>query len=281
MTADLLRQARRAASRRAAHALGLTPKRIRAQLRMWGRRSPPVALQAAYWADLRRYWQVVRRTRQAPDVDLAALVRPHGRAVLRWNARKYETDLGRALGVATPFTAIRTDAIDPDLESAALESWTRENVALIQGATREQVDRITAAVLRAERAGTRAAELEAEISTILNAGARRARVIARDQILKFNGQLDRLKQTEAGIDGYIWRTSGDERVRPSHRDLNGRRFTWAKPPPEGAPGQPIQCRCQAEPDLTDLLGPDLAPPSEPPRTPEARANRPRRRRRAA
>jgi SPP1 gp7 family putative phage head morphogenesis protein len=259
ITIERARQdAQRAAARRAVRALGLTARQIRAQARRWARHGPALALRAAYWRDLRELLSTIGDT--APDdAVLRQLVRPHGLAVVRWNRRKYDTPLGQALGLTaiTDAMALRLDAIDPDLESRVLEQWTRENVALIKGVSQDQISRVVAAVARAERESTRARELEIQIASIVEGGIGRARVIARDQIGKFNGSLDRLKQTDAGIDGYVWRTSQDERVRPRHRALDGQRFAWAQPPTEGHPGQPVQCRCQPEPDLSDLLG-DLA-----------------------
>lgn len=265
MPTDLERQIRREAARRAVRARGLEPRQIRAQLRRWARPSPPKSIQGEYWRAIRALLRDHGRAEIEPptEAQIRAVVRPHGIAVVRANARKYDTELGAALGLAGPSgplreVTLRADAIDPDLESRALESWTRENVALIKGATTEQIERITATVFRAQRDGTRASDLEAEIARIMRSSESRARLIARDQAHKFGGQLDRLKQTDAGIDGFIWRSSGDERVRPRHRQLNGRRFPWDAPPPDGHPGQPVQCRCQAEPDLSDLLGPELA-----------------------
>ncbi len=46
---------------------------------------------------------------------------------------------------------------------------------------------------------------------------------------------------------YVWRTVGDDRVRPAHAALEGRSFTWAAPPAEGHPGTAPGCRCWAEP----------------------------------
>jgi SPP1 gp7 family putative phage head morphogenesis protein len=83
----------------------------------------------------------------------------------------------------------------------------------------------------------------------------RAALISRDQTNKFNGELNKARQTSLGIDGYTWRTSEDERVRPSHQAINGNHYAWeGEPaPPEGHPGHPIQCRCQAEPDVEATL----------------------------
>ncbi len=46
---------------------------------------------------------------------------------------------------------------------------------------------------------------------------------------------------------YIWRTSGDDKVRPSHAVNNGKIFSWDTPPAIGHPGENFNCRCTAEP----------------------------------
>lgn len=73
------------------------------------------------------------------------------------------------------------------------------------------------------------------------------RRIARDQVSKGIGNLTQIRHQQLGIRQYHWRTSEDERVRPSHRALNGSLQEWGQPPPgTGHPGQDIQCRCTAE-----------------------------------
>ena len=46
---------------------------------------------------------------------------------------------------------------------------------------------------------------------------------------------------------YVWRTRGDERVRLSHAQNDGRLFAWDDPPATGHPGEEFGCRCMAEP----------------------------------
>lgn len=46
---------------------------------------------------------------------------------------------------------------------------------------------------------------------------------------------------------YVWRTLGDDKVRPSHAANNGRLFSWANPPATGHPGEDYNCRCEAVP----------------------------------
>ena len=57
---------------------------------------------------------------------------------------------------------------------------------------------------------------------------------------------------DAGIEEYIWSTTGDERVRDSHRELNGKKFRWDTPPENSDgrachPGEDYQCRCIGRP----------------------------------
>jgi SPP1 gp7 family putative phage head morphogenesis protein len=83
--------------------------------------------------------------------------------------------------------------------------------------------------------------------------ARRANLIARDQVLKLNGQLTQTRQVNAGIEEYIWTTSGDERVRDEHKDKEGQTFSWNDPPPDtGHPAEDYQCRCTAFPIIPEL-----------------------------
>ncbi|GAF84545.1 unnamed protein product, partial [marine sediment metagenome] len=72
-----------------------------------------------------------------------------------------------------------------------------------------------------------------------------AALIARDQISKLNGQLNKARQEAAGITSFVWETRQDSRVRPAHQALQGRTFTWADGANGIFPGQPINCRCWA------------------------------------
>ncbi len=73
-----------------------------------------------------------------------------------------------------------------------------------------------------------------------------ADLVARDQIQKLHGQLERTRQTAAGIRSFVWVTQGDNRVRAKHRALAGRTFSWEEGTPDGElPGQSIACRCHA------------------------------------
>lgn len=77
------------------------------------------------------------------------------------------------------------------------------------------------------------------------------RRITRDQTNKTIGQLTEIRHRQAGLDQYQWITAQDERVRPSHNANSGLMFKWDEPPGvTGHPGFDIQCRCVAQPIVT-------------------------------
>jgi len=47
----------------------------------------------------------------------------------------------------------------------------------------------------------------------------------------------------------VWRGILDARERPEHVAREGKEFSWKNPPDDGHPGEPINCRCTAEPVL--------------------------------
>ena len=73
------------------------------------------------------------------------------------------------------------------------------------------------------------------------------RRLARDQHNKLVSRFTEVRQTQLGIDGYIWSSSVDDRVRKTHVEMEGKYVAWNMPPPIGHAGMPIQCRCTANP----------------------------------
>ena len=145
---------------------------------------------------------------------------------------------------------------------AKLNMFVTENTELIQSANREFVDQSKEVVISGVQAGMRHEAIAKKIlspvddslgrKSALRKAQLRSSVIARDQINKVNGDLTRLRQTRAGVKGYIWRTAGDIRARPLHQGYNGKTYTWEKGTPEGLhPGMDIMCRCYAEPVFLD------------------------------
>lgn len=147
-----------------------------------------------------------------------------------------------ALGVDLN-VVIRNEDLEEYLRDAAAR-----NAALIKSLRGDAIKDIRLMVLNAKRNGISAKKLGADIQARFKIHQNRAKLIAEDQLNKLTGDLNRIRQTQAGIKEYTWRTSSDERVRRLHRRLNGLRYRWGQATgAEGGlpPGQPIRCRCSA------------------------------------
>lgn len=136
---------------------------------------------------------------------------------------------------------------------ARLEAFAAANVQLVSNVPQRFFDEVGQRVVQGLRTGERAEDLQADIQDRYGVSQSRARLIARDQVGKLYGELNEARQTNLGIDAFYWRTSEDERVRDEHEALDGKRFSWNDPPSEGIPGEPIACRCTAEPDVAGIF----------------------------
>lgn len=132
---------------------------------------------------------------------------------------------------------------------AQLEAIALRNASLIQSFSDDMVKFVQQETLKTVLNGTGQKALAKTLKDQLAISDNRARLIAADQTGKLTADLNRIRQQQAGIDEYIWRTSHDERVRERHRAIDGKRYKWGEPTgAEGgaAPGQPIRCRCSAQ-----------------------------------
>lgn len=134
-----------------------------------------------------------------------------------------------------------------------IDIFVEQNVGLIKTVDERYFGEVQETVFRGARTGRSVKEIAEDIRERGKVSQSRAELIARDQLNKFNGNLSEIRQRDLGVTRYIWRTSLDERVREEHRKLEGKEFNWSKPPAEGHPGEAINCRCYAEPILTDIL----------------------------
>lgn len=130
-----------------------------------------------------------------------------------------------------------------------LKLKTQENVALITSIPSQYLDQVERAVYQHVIHGQRGkVTLAQKIQEIGDVSAKRAKFIARDQTAKLVSAMNRERNLALGIESYRWRTSKDERVRPTHRVKEGKTFRWDDPPEDtGAPGEDFNCRCTASP----------------------------------
>lgn len=179
------------------------------------------------------------------DRRLEQQIREFGQRVSQYQGSELQRQIRQSLGVEVPLS-------DPRF-GEQLRTWAAENVRLIQSIPAQSLDQVERLVVAGVDRGARWENLRDEIEARFDVSRSRAALIARDQVGKFYGTVQKARQTEVGISHYFWRTSGDERVRPTHAILEGKRIAWDDPPEEGHPGHPINCRCTAEPDFSQVL----------------------------
>jgi SPP1 gp7 family putative phage head morphogenesis protein len=163
--------------------------------------------------------------------------------------RNQTSDFGRKqiAGQLRKMLGIDVFPKDPGIQ-AILDRYLKRNVGLIKKFTGNYVDEVIENVHAGVREGVRPEVIAESFEGRFTKAFNHAKLVARDQIGKLNGNLTELRQTSLGIEEYTWRTSRDERVRPTHLEKEGKRFRWDEPPPDtGHPGNDILCRCSAEP----------------------------------
>lgn len=137
---------------------------------------------------------------------------------------------------------------DPPLARALAERG-REAASYIKDLGDEAICRVRDVVLDGVRTGASSTKIREALQEELGIARRRAELIATDQIGKANGALTRLQHEKAGVDRYTWRGVLDQRERPEHLSREGQSFRYDNPPSDGNPGEPVRCRCWAEPNL--------------------------------
>lgn len=139
------------------------------------------------------------------------------------------------------------DQLQDYLQAAAFQ-----NTQLIKSIPAQYLEQVSNIVVGNMRQGMRPSYIEQVLVKQFGVTARRAKLIARDQVAKIQGEMNRIRQVNSGLDYFKWVTSQDERVRDSHvavakRDVGYGEgvFRWGDlPVVDGVPtfpGQPINC----------------------------------------
>lgn len=138
-----------------------------------------------------------------------------------------------------------------------LREEMQEQIKSITSLPIEAAQRLSELTLKGITEGTRTPEI---MEAILNSGhvsVSRARLIARTQVATTASKLTEVRARHIGAEQYTWVSSHDSDVRPLHRKLDGRVFSWDDPPISGEngershPGQIYNCRCWPSPIIPD------------------------------
>ena len=226
-------------------------------------------LLAEFLRELEREWQILPGQRTDNDQDVARLVKRTSDKLAR--AIKAES----VLPIATNYGAATSDfqraqlakqaraAVSIDVRKLAgldrnvpkqIVSFAETNAQLITGLGQRMADDIADVVQEGVVSGSRWETIAGRLAHTGKVTESRAALIARDQVGKLFGDINKQRQTNLGVTRYVWRTVRDNRVREEHEALDGDSISWDSPPTDGHPGEAVNCRCYADPDFSELLG---------------------------
>lgn len=193
------------------------------------------------------------------DPETATYIYPGLRGIAEdlkeFSDREFSREMSKAINVS-----IREQA---EWWDDMVDWWSGNNYQLIKSNASNFVNKINVLVEQAVTSGSTVSELQKEILKVTEGlSDAKCRLLARDQIGKLQGQISQGQMAEIGLEMYVWSTSGDERVRDSHLEMEGLLCRWDDATvysadggktwidrPAGAvemhPGQDIQCRCVA------------------------------------
>jgi len=124
-------------------------------------------------------------------------------------------------------------------------AWVKQNVSLVKSIGSQYHGQLETIIRQGVLNGSSVKQVSDQIQKQFGVTKNRSTLIAQDQILGANARLTQIRAESIGVEKYEWATVGDSRVRPEHVELNGKLFSWDKPPSVGHPGTPIRCRCRA------------------------------------
>jgi SPP1 gp7 family putative phage head morphogenesis protein len=107
-----------------------------------------------------------------------------------------------------------------------MKLWAMENARLIKTIPERMLDKVAEIVYGSVRSGESSRSLAIKLREAFDISKNRAKIIARDQISKLNGNITRARNLSLGITEYQWLTSRDERVRHSHDVLESKICSW-------------------------------------------------------
>lgn len=174
------------------------------------------------------------------------------------HVRRWRSEVERAYGVM-PY-------LPEDWQSGFIRAFVADNTALVKNASEDMRKKIENTIIQGARTGKRPEEIEKDLAGVFKANRSRLKLIARDQVSKLYGQINKKRAEDIGSTQYMWETAGDERVRKSHADNDRKRMKWSNSNVEfsggkwvtragykGIPGEDYQCRCVALVILPDEL----------------------------
>lgn len=144
--------------------------------------------------------------------------------------------------------------LNPIKDNPQLKTYVKakiaENVELITSLRNGYTHSISKDIYQGITTGMSPTKIAKDIAKRTGMSVNHGLLIANDQTGSIIAQLDAYRAKSTGATKYIWHSMEDNRVRPKHRQLDGKTFKYDDPNGgDGGqlPGEPIRCRCYAEP----------------------------------
>jgi len=145
------------------------------------------------------------------------------------------------------------------IDLTATEVWVapflkeniRKNVDYITNIRDEYTQRIESIIYEGVKDGSSYKTIREQLEEQIGMSRNRAKFIAVDQTGSLFGQMTAQRHQNMGVTKFRWRTSKDERVRKTHRELENEVCSYDDPPSVGLPGEDFRCRCIALPIFDD------------------------------
>jgi SPP1 gp7 family putative phage head morphogenesis protein len=140
--------------------------------------------------------------------------------------------LSNVLGVIKPQDMFEVnlfrDPNRPDLKKLT-NAWISTNTKLIKSIPVKMLDDVAQVINYGFSNGSSIRTIQKQLQVHFKISRNRARLIARDQIAKLASSVLRHESLQLGAEDYIWVTSNDDRVRKSHKVLDGKICSWTDP----------------------------------------------------
>lgn len=216
-----------------------------------------------YYSEIMR---VLEKTRTVSLIDLPTLLELWSRQIasrmvlgrLSSTARTWRAAASEAMQGRRVYELLQRELQGP--VGARVRQLIEQNALLIRTLPQEAALQASQEIARRAQAGLRPSASE-ELSVLRHVQRWQARRLARTETAKAQAALTQARAEELNLNWYVWRTSEDERVRPSHRKMDAVLFRFDDPPsPEALAGErsygrynagggSFNCRCFAEPLL--------------------------------
>ena len=153
-----------------------------------------------------------------------------------------------------------TPTITPESKAVLAHDYNKNMNLWIQKWCKEEIVQLRSIVEENAMQGYRFSVLVPKIEGRYDVTKSKAKFLARQETALFMSKYRQSRFKEADITHYRWSTSHDERVRPDHRSLNGKIFSYDDPPitdsatgAKNNPGEDFNCRCIDMPILAPLV----------------------------